>query len=169
MTKARAFLGLAFLLVFAAGVLVGMARQPRVAAEPARSDDRRPWMAKALNLTPAQDEQMKSIWSNVDKLRHDVWEKRRKLDQERQDATLSLLTGEQHLMYDQIHQEYQQHLDELDRQMQQAVADANEKTMHILGAEQQQKFEKMQKEHEQHRPRRPHPTTAPTEGAVTER
>jgi hypothetical protein len=109
---------------------------------------------------------MKSIWSDVDKLRHDVWEKRRKLDQERQEATLSLLTGEQHLMYDQIHQEYQQHLDELDKQMQQAVADANEKTMHILSIEQQQKFEKMQKEHEQHRQRRPHPTTAPAAGPV---
>jgi hypothetical protein len=166
MTKARAFLGLAFLLVFAAGVLVGMAREPRAIAGPAKAEDRRPWMAKALNLTPTQDEQMKAIWSDVDKLRHDVWDKRRKLDQERQDATLSLLTGEQHLMYDQIHQEYQQHLDELDKQMQQAVSDANEKTMHILSVEQQQKFEKMQKEHELHRPRRPHPTTAPSAGPV---
>src|SRR5581483_3876240 len=111
---------------------VGMARQPRAVADQAKPEDRRPWMAKALNLTQSQDERMKAIWSDVDKLRHDVWERRHKLDQERQDAVLSLLTGEQHLLYDQIHQEYQQHLDELDKQMQQAVADANEKTMHIL-------------------------------------
>lgn len=169
MTKARAFLGLAFLLVFAAGVLVGMVRQPRAVAEPPKSDEPRGFLVKALNLTPAQDEQMKAIWSDVDKLRHDVWERRRRLDQERQDAVLSLLTGEQHLMYDQIHQEYQQHLDELDRQMQQATAEANEKTTHVLSPEQQQKFEKMQKEHEQHRPRRSHPTTAPAGAAMTVR
>src|SRR5690242_3483161 len=145
MTKAKALLGLAFVLVFAAGVLVGMSRQPRANAGPApKSEDHKGFLVKALNLTPEQDEQMKGIWSGVEKLRRQVWEKRRKLDQDRQEAILNLLTGEQHLIYDQIHQEYLQHLDEMDHQVQQAVNDANEKTMHILSREQQDKFEKLQ-------------------------
>lgn len=125
-------------------------------------------MAKALNLTPAQDGQMKGIWSGVEKLRREVWEKRRKLDQERQDAVLSLLTGEQHLIYEQIHQEYLQHLDEMDKQVQQAVSDADEKTKLILTAPQIEKFEKMQREHEQHRPHRSRPVPGPTTGPVAE-
>ena len=169
MTKAKALLGLAFVLVFAAGVLVGMSRQPRANAGPApKSEDHKGFLVKALNLTPEQDEQMKGIWSGVEKLRRQVWEKRRKLDQDRQEAILNLLTGEQHLIYDQIHQEYLQHLDEMDHQVQQAVNDANEKTMHILSREQQDKFEKLQREHEQHRPHRPRPIASPTSGPVAE-
>jgi Spy/CpxP family protein refolding chaperone len=170
MTKAKALLAVAFLLVFGAGVLVGMSRQPRAVAEPTpRPNEHKGFLVKALNLTPAQDEQMKSIWSGVDKLRHEVWEKRRRLDQDRQEAILNLLTGEQHLVYDQIHQEYLQHLDELDKQVQQAVNDANERTMHILSVEQQQKFEKMRTDREQRRPHRPHPPGAgPTTGPVAE-
>ena len=167
MTKAKALLAVAFVLVFAAGVLVGMSRQPRANAGLApRPDDRKGLLVKALNLTPEQDEQMKATWSGVEKLRRDVWEKRRRLDQDRQEAILNLLTGEQHLIYEQIHQEYLQHLDEMDKQVQQAVGEANEKTMSILTAPQLEKFEKMQREHELHRPRRSRP--GPTTGPVAE-
>jgi Spy/CpxP family protein refolding chaperone len=169
MSKAKALLAVAFVLVFAAGVLVGMSRQPRANAGPApRSDDHKGFLVKALNLTPEQDEQMKGTWSGVDKLRRQVWDKRRKLDQDRQEAILNLLTGEQHLIYDQIHQEYLQHLDEMDKQVQQAVSEANEKTRSILTAPQLEKFEKLQREHEQHRPRRQRPSPGPTTGPVAE-
>lgn len=163
MSKAKALLAIAFVLVFAAGVLVGgMLLQPRAVAEtPTRPGDRKGFLVRALNLTPAQDEQMKTAWSGVEKLRHQVWDKRRKLDQDRQDAVLQLLNGEQHLMYDQIHQEYVERLDELDKQMQQAVNDANEKTTHILSPQQLEKFQKMQREHELHRPHHPRPTAGP--------
>lgn len=168
MSRAKVLLLLAFLLVFAAGAVVGMVREPRGVAQ--RIEPQHGPFA-SLNLTPAQREQMKAIWSPVEELHHEMGRRWPQIRQERDQAIAELLTPEQKSRYDQIQQDFGRRTHEMDAQVQQAIHEAEEKTRQILTPEQQTKFEQIRKEHAQrpHGMRRSRSANTSTTAPTTER
>lgn len=161
MSKVKVLLVFAFVLVFAAGAVVGVVRDWRPHAP---QQGHHP-LDEILNLSPSQRDQMKAIWSHVEELHRSMGPKFKDLRQHRDEELLRLLTPEQKLQYEQIRQDYEREARELDGEMDQAVRDAEEKTRQILTPQQQAKFDQIRKEHG---PRgrgmmhRGHPTTAPS-------
>ena len=166
MSKVRVLLVFAFVLVFAAGAVVGVARDWR--STRTGQGGHHP-LDEILNLDASQRGQMKTLWSHVEELHRSMGQRFKDLRQHRDEELSRLLTPEQRLRYEQIRQDYDQRAHELDSEMDQAVRQAEEQTRQILTPEQQAKFDQIRKERG---PRghgmmhRGHPTTAPSTSPV---
>lgn len=133
MNKVKLLLVIAFLMVLAAGLFVGMAldrhlHPPTVAQSP-RSLER-------LHLTHEQQEKMKAIWSEVGRLRDQRFQARHQLFQERDRQISDLLTAEQKQRYREIQDRYRTQVETLENNLQQAVHDAERQTREMLTPEQ---------------------------------
>lgn len=165
MSKVKVLLVFAFVLVFAAGAVVGVVRDWRPHAP---QNGRHP-LDEILNLSPSQRDQMKAIWSHVEELHRSMGAKFKDLRQHRDDEIRNLLTPEQKDRYDQIRQDYDRQTRELDGEIDQAVHDAEERTRQILTPQQQAKFDQIRKEHGPHgrgMMRRGRPPTGPSTSPV---
>lgn len=142
MTKTKIILALTFLLVFAAGAVVGTVRQ-RIAVGPHGPEDRGSWISKELNLSPEQREQMRTIWSELSPgtREREHGDKRREFQRHRDDAIKALLTDEQRVKYDAIQKEYSDRLADLSKERQAAFQQAVERTKAILTPEQVEKYD----------------------------
>lgn len=143
MSKTKIILAVTFLLVFAAGAVVGTVRQ-RVAVGPHGPDDRGSWITKELGLNPEQRDQMRRIWSEQGPSGgrdREHWDKRREYQHQRDDAIKALLTDEQRAKYDAIQKEYADHVADLGKERQAAFQQAVERTKAILTPQQAEKYE----------------------------
>jgi Spy/CpxP family protein refolding chaperone len=155
-TKTKTLLLLSFILVFAAGAVVGTVQRvagqhegPPSGPPPHRDGGGGPRdhdpLPKILNLTPEQQQQMAAIWSDHMKRRdqerplHD--QKRREYQSQRDEAIRALLTPDQLPKYDAIRKDYQDRMTEIDAQRQAAFKQAVEETKKILTPEQVTKYE----------------------------
>lgn len=135
MNKAKLLLVLAFIVVCAAGAVVGTAVDRH--ARPA------PVVAPFDWLTPEQAKAMKPIWSPVGELRRKVWGERRQLERDRRDEFEKLLTPEQLASYKKTQQEYEAKFKALDDQVHQAEHDADLKTRALLSPEQLKRYDEV--------------------------
>ncbi|HXE51677.1 MAG TPA: Spy/CpxP family protein refolding chaperone [Tepidisphaeraceae bacterium] len=140
MIRAKYVLILAFLLVCAAGASVGVVVDRQVHAPRPRENPKRGF-AGMLNLTPEQQEKMKSIWSKVEQVRNQTFHERHDIEQQRESDVVSLLSKEQKEQYDQIQQRHRQQVEALKTEMGQAVHEAEQETRAMLNPEQQKKYD----------------------------
>ena len=133
MNKAKVLLILAFVVVCAAGAVVGTAVDRHVRPSVAVPFD--------LDLTPAQAQQMKAIWDEVGKIRHEIFSLRRQLERERRDDFEKLLTPDQLTQYKKIQQDYDAKFKALDEQFRQAAHDADMKSRQLLTPAQLAKYD----------------------------
>src|SRR5215469_5218046 len=114
MNMVKFLLVLAFLVVLAAGAVVGMAVDRQLRNAPVsptevprpHPDPRASWKQFDQSLTSEQRDKMKTIWSEVDKARRDRFTVRRELAQKRDQDVLGLLSPEQRTKFDAIQQQY---------------------------------------------------------------
>jgi Spy/CpxP family protein refolding chaperone len=140
MTKAKLLLVLAFVVVCAAGAVVGTAvdRQlhPPVVVP-------RPHDPLGIGLSPEQQKQMKEIWGAFNEARHKLFTERRQYADERRAAFEAMLTPEQQAQYKKIQAEYDAKVKELDDQTRQLADQAYAASDKILTPEQREKMHKM--------------------------
>jgi Spy/CpxP family protein refolding chaperone len=147
-------------LIFAAGMVVGRisTRVPALSETSTTrpttmpADHRSPsWLHDQLGLNAEQRQQMDAIWTDVRQKTGGGFDQRRKLDRERDQALVSLLTPEQKMQYDAIQKANKAKRDELDKERDQLMAQANEKSRALLNDEQKKKWDELTKEMREHR------------------
>jgi len=151
MKRMRLTIAVLFIAAFAAGAAASLALRPRY--EPPAEGGRDSWMARELDLTPQQQEQMHEIWAAVGR---DSWradsEKRRDLRRERDDAIRNLVPEDQQEALDQVYEHYSSQLAEMDSARRAAFEKAIEKTRAILSAEQREQYQQFMDRRRDRRP-----------------
>jgi Spy/CpxP family protein refolding chaperone len=155
-TKLIVLLG--FVVAFSAGLLTGLNSRPPAPPSvvptstsptmpgPRRDHDRDGFLARELNLTPEQREQMKEIWSSVaSRGRREQDELRRQYRDERDEAIANLIHTEDLRAYDAILKQFQSKLAAMDQEFSSAWDAAVERTKGILTSEQRTKYEEFLK------------------------
>jgi len=141
MTRTKVVLIVSFLLVFAAGTALGV-----LITRFRTSHRHRSWLTAELKLTPDQQDQIRKIWSETMRSGFGKQSDRRKAAaQERNQATLSLLSEDQRSRYDAIQQEYGRKIEELSQERKRAFEDATQRTKRILTPEQALKYDELLK------------------------
>jgi Spy/CpxP family protein refolding chaperone len=150
MVKAVVIVG--FLIAFAAGVVVGMSPRPHAAATATRPSRHGGWLATELNLSPQQQEQLNSIWSETARSGgHDRDDRRRQLFKQRDEAIVSLIRPEDKPRYDEILKKQSEQMAALDREWRSSFEASVEKTRQILTPEQRVKYEELLQRRQQER------------------
>lgn len=149
MSKTKIILAVTFLLVFAAGAVVGTVRPlvPGASHHGGPGESRGSWIARELSLTPDQQEQMRRIWAEQapGTRERDHGDRRREFQRQRDDAIKAMLTDEQRTKYDAIQKEYTDHLADLSKERQAAFQQAVERTKAILTPQQVEKYDALLK------------------------
>lgn len=153
MTKTQLILIASFLTALAAGVAAGVAMDRFTGRHrPASKIDRE------LNLTKAQREQMRVIWSEaINEARRKEREERdalRKAREERDQAIQDLLTQEQKVKYQEVMKTYADKTAALGAERRKPFGQAAERTKQILTEEQRKKYEELMKQGPGWNPRR---------------
>lgn len=147
MTRTKTVLTLAFILVFAAGAVVGMV--PKRAGVWSHSSDGPhhggSFLTAELGLNADQQKQMKEIWSVMPAMGREAGDRRREYQKHRDDELMALLTPEQKTQYEAIQKEYAAHMAEMQQQRQAAFQQAVEKTKAILTPAQAAKYDQFLK------------------------
>jgi len=145
MLKSKLITILAFVVIFAAGASVGMVRHTQI------NPKKHHGPFDELNLSEAQDTQIRKIWDDVRKGRPSPaqWEQ---IDHERDARIAALLTPEQKSQYDQIQRDHDLQREALHKQMESLIHEAEGKTRAVLTPEQQTKFDELRKQRSNHRP-----------------
>ena len=143
MNKLKFLLVLAFLVVLAAGAVVGMALDQRFRLQSPTGQPNGPhphppgpWGQFDRSLTSEQRDKMKAIWSEVDKERKERFLERHQLAQKRDQAVLDLLTPEQRTKFDAIQSQYREDVDHVEKKLTDSVHDAEDRTSAMLTPEQ---------------------------------
>jgi Spy/CpxP family protein refolding chaperone len=146
-----------FLISFAAGLTVGIARHSASPAEgglptPATtraSAPQRGVLPAALNLTPEQQEKMKKIWGqNPAHGRSDQSDPRRQARDERDAALQALLTTEQNSKYAEIQKSYQDRVAAIEQEFRDDFNRKVKETDEILTPEQSVKYHEFLSRHQ---------------------
>lgn len=148
MSKTKIILAVTFLLVFAAGAVVGTVRPLVVpGGHHGGPGEPRSWFARELGLTPEQQDQMHRIWAEQapGTRERDHGDRRREFQRQRDDAIKAMLTDEQRGKYDAIQKEYADHLTDLAKERQAAFQQAVERTKAILTPQQVEKYDALLK------------------------
>jgi Spy/CpxP family protein refolding chaperone len=148
MNKVKFLLVLAFLVVLAAGAVVGMAvdRQWRTQGPTAQPMGPHPhppgpWGQFDRSLTSEQRDKMKAIWSVVDKERKERFTDHHQLAQKRDQAVLDLLTPEQRSKFDAIQAQYREDVDQVEKKLTDSVHHAEDQTRAMLSPDQLNLYE----------------------------
>ncbi len=143
MKKAKLLLTLSLVLTFAAGLALGCLLE-RGRGSRHRPGRRQSWLARELDLTPEQEQQMHAIWSEaMGQLGMPRGERRQAPRDEREQAIRDLLTDEQEVQYDRIQADFERSLAALADEGKQAFDRAVARTKEILTPEQRAKYEEM--------------------------
>lgn len=169
---------LGFVVTFLAGGSVGMLSTSGRSGDEEHSRGPTAHLAKELELTAGQQEQMREIWSGLTRSNmREFWDRRAALRNRRTQAIEALLTDEQRTEYDRIQAEYGRDVEAIEQERQQLIQDAVDRTKAILTEEQAKKYEEMRAERNRRRGprkrpygpfgpgRRREPGTRPTHGA----
>ena len=140
-----------FAVSFAAGLTVGMARHSdqTIASSPASPaahppTTQRGFLLAALNLTPDQQDQMKTIWADAgDRGRHDQTDRRNQCRKDRDDAVVALMSPEQKTQFDDVQKSYREKMDAIDQESRTEFQHKVDETMKILTPEQQAKYREL--------------------------
>lgn len=144
MNKTRLVLIAVMVLVFAAGVSLGLLiAGNKTSPRPHHLSV----LASELNLNPQQRAQMEQIWSDVmGPTFRTHSQKRSELQQERDEGVLSLIPDDQKSKFDLIQQYYSFRMETLGKERQKAFDQAVEQTKKILTPEQVAKYEQVMKQ-----------------------
>jgi Spy/CpxP family protein refolding chaperone len=154
MTKVKLIMLLALVFALGAGAVAGYVGATRLPPHPGDhasagspgERDRGTDLARELNLTDAQREQMRKIWSEaMQGAGREHMEKMRALQRERDDAVVALLTPEQKQAYEKLQSDYREKMEAMGREREKAFAKAVEETNQILDPQQQQKYAEIRK------------------------
>jgi Spy/CpxP family protein refolding chaperone len=137
MGKTKIILLVCYVVAFAAGTACGVFVSKKDQRPPVRS-----WLARELDLSPAQQEQIQRIWSQHAGEREGArGERRRALAAERDQAVAGLLSAEQKPKYEQILQEYERKVADLAQERRKAFDEAVQQTKTLLSPEQARKYD----------------------------
>ena len=162
MTKQILLTVFLFVVALTSGVFIGM----NVHRPGERPSHERSRLIEELKLTPAQQDQMRAIWSEIAPgpgRRHD--DKRRQMAKERDDAVAALFAPEQKSAYDKVIEHYNLQIAGINRDRDAAFQKAVERTKVILDAQQRVKYEQILAK-EPFGPHRGGATTAPATRAA---
>jgi Spy/CpxP family protein refolding chaperone len=134
---------ISLVVVFAAGLAVGLAARRHQEERPQGERRRRSWLTDELNLTDEQRSQMQEIWSEAMRPPQDEFAQRGQIYDERDEAVRALLDEEQTAEYERIFQEADRKLAELGEARRKAFEQAVERTKEMLTPEQRAKYEEM--------------------------
>ena len=151
MTKTRVMMLVAVVVVFCAGVAVGLLASPSPRERRGGS-----WLTNELDLTPQQRAKMRQIWAEPDpaaSMRQQS-ERRRAIEQARDQALRALLSEDQKVQHDRILQEHEQQLAQLGEERRKWFQERMELTKAILTEAQRRRYDELM---ERGRGRRPMP------------
>jgi len=138
---------LAFLVVMAAGAVVGMAvdrsmlRDKAPQVEP-QSPSTRSAFPQFPKVSKEQKEAIDKIWAEVDILRYQRFQARHDLDTKRAQDIQALLSPEQKEKYEAIQTTFRSDVQKLEQSLQDAVKKAEEQTRSLLNDEQRAQYDK---------------------------
>jgi Spy/CpxP family protein refolding chaperone len=151
----RALVIICFLVAFAAGLVLGLQKRPDEPLEGPRRGGppgHHGWLAAELNLSEAQQAELKTIWSETAFGRfRDRDERRRQLTRQRDEAIESLIPAEKREEYRRVLQQYDQNLEAMEHEGRKAFETAVERTRQILTPEQREKYDRMLERHRRDR------------------
>ncbi len=152
MARIKSILIIAFLIVFAAGLMVGMVRGRSTATSSITSTrpDRASFLTAQLSLTSDQEEKIHKIWSEVMKNGPAGGQHMGELDKERDGAIRAMLSEDQKAKYDQIVQDYRAKAEAVHSEMHKRIDEAERRTREILTDSQRVKFDEITKERHSH-------------------
>lgn len=153
MARIKSILVIAFLIVFAAGLMVGMVRGRSTATATSVSSahsDRASFLTTQLNLSPDQEEKIHKIWSEVMKSGPAGGQHMSDLDKERDDSIRAMLSEDQKSKYDQIIHDYRAKADAMHAEMHKRIDEAERRTREILTDSQRVKYDEITKERHNH-------------------
>lgn len=137
-----------FILTLGAGVVIGWVWTPlqRVSAAdtPAHTGPR-PWFDQ-LDLSDDQQKQMNKIWADTRTQMQKLFEQRRDMEKQRDQAILALLDASQRAAFDKINQDFRTQHEDLDKQRETLFAGANASSRALLDDSQKQKWDILTKE-----------------------
>lgn len=136
----RVLIVLCYVVTFAAGAAMGLvAPRPQPPDRPHRGG-----FDEELNLTEAQRQQMREIWSSMGREKfREMEEQRRESTRLRNQAVVDLLTTEQKAEYDRIYAAHDQRMEQINQQRRQAFEQAQAKTREILTDEQRVRYDEL--------------------------
>jgi Spy/CpxP family protein refolding chaperone len=138
-----------FAVAFAAGLTVGMGKPwnssgALVSSAPTtHPTTQRSFLLAALNLTPDQQEKMKTIWADGGDFRREQMDRRNQCRTDRDDALVGLMSPDQKTKYDEIQKDYREKLDAIDQEFRAEFQRKVDETMKILTPEQQAKYREL--------------------------
>ena len=147
-THIRALLISLTVLALGAGVAAGMlasratppASSGNSTTAPAAPIDRTP-LVQELNLSPEQRDRMREIWEGVRGDVHETFADAQRLQRQRDDALVALLTDEQKAQFEKISQDFKNQFDDLARKRDKVFQSAVERTRQLLNDEQRQRYD----------------------------
>jgi hypothetical protein len=145
MKMTKFVLVLAFLVVMAAGAVVGMAVDRsilRAEAPPVHQPPTRPAFPQFPKISPEQKAKIDEIWAAVDALRFPRFTARHELDVKRAQEIQAILSPEQNEKYEAIQTNYRLDVQKLEQNLQDAVKKAEEQTRAVLNDEQRAQYDK---------------------------
>ncbi len=140
-------------LSLCAGLVLGWAWTPLAripAAAPQAHGGPRPWFDQ-LQLRADQQKQMDVIWGDTGAQMQKLFEKRRELERQRDEQIAELLSPSELAAYDKIIQEFHSAREEMDKQRDAILADANARSRALLDDSQKQTWDLLSKDIRRHR------------------
>ncbi len=142
MNKTKLIILISFIVAFAAGISVGL-----VVGRTGKTSRGGSILTRELNLTSEQRDQMQKIWEEtVGPIRRLQHEQRQKLQEEREEAILNLLSPEQREQFEKINEAHSLSMEKFAQHRKDLFNEAQEKTKKILSEDQQKKYEEILKD-----------------------
>jgi Spy/CpxP family protein refolding chaperone len=133
-------------LALSAGMVLGWVWTPLQKLENAHgAHTPRPWFDQ-LALSPDQQQQMDKIWTDTRQKRQKMFERFHELDQQRDQQIQGLLTENQRSAYDKIIAGYHAGREQLNKERESLINDANTKSLALLDDSQKAKWDILSKE-----------------------
>ena len=135
-------------LGISAGVLAGMlvSRLPGVTSAAHPSAPMPPGgaptpLVEELQLTPDQQDKMRTIWEGTRDQVHDCFDVAERLQKERDEAVAAIMTPEQKAQFEKIAKDYANRYSSLERKREETFEIAVEETRKLLTEEQRKKYD----------------------------
>lgn len=113
--------------------------------QPSGRTGARPWFDQ-LDLNPDQQKQIDKIWNDTRQQMQKIFQQHRDLDEQREKQVMDLLTADQKAAYEKIGESMRTAREDLDKQREALIADANARSRSLLDPAQQEKWDILSKE-----------------------
>ncbi len=153
MGRIKGILVIAFLVVFGAGLMVGLVRGRSTAIAPPAPPTlhgRGSFLVAELGLFPDQEEKMHKIWSEVTKNGPAGTHRMDEIEKQREQSIRALLHEDQQAQFEELMKEHQARVDAFHAEMRQRMEEAERRTREILTDAQRVKFDEITKRRHDH-------------------